>query len=57
MIGIQIRELVFEGVFGVGLAGKGEAAEFNDTTLEVYVGKSLLLLLLLLQNLRNGSKA
>lgn len=55
--GIQIRELLAEGLFGVGFTGKGEAAVFNDTTLEEDVGKSLLLLLLLLQNVINSSKA
>lgn len=53
--GIQTWELGFEGLFGVGFTGKGEA-EFNDTTLEVYIGKSSLLLLLLLSNLINGSE-
>lgn len=47
---------MFEGPFGMGFTGKGEAAKFNDTTLEVYVGKSSLSLLLL-QNLINVSKA
>lgn len=28
IVGIQIRELVFDGLFGVGYTGKGEAAEF-----------------------------
>lgn len=58
LVEYKSRSWCFEGLFGRGFTGKGEAAEFNDTTLEVYVGKpSLLLLLLLLQNRINDSKA